>query len=154
MDILLILSRTIIIVLLGFCAIGDIRTRTIKPIFLLALIGVWIVSVVASRASLQPETWIYIGARLGVVIVFMGACMLCASLYEVVTHRYSFGGGDIKLFGVCVMLLGLERGLLSIVVACAIGVIYAQVLYAGEKTFPFGPAIVASTYVFLATSWM
>lgn len=92
--------------------------------------------------------------------VILGAGLtLFALAYEVVTHRYAMGGGDVKLMAASALFLGLTRSLLALMVACVaavvIALIYSRISASVAAVadsapnasaevshgFPFGPAI-------------
>ena len=95
-------------------------------------------------------------------LVLGGGMLVLSAVYELAIHNESFGGGDIKLMAVVGLFLGWERGLMCLLVACVLSVVYvlvraaaARVRHAGEpdasgrpmaeplrsQTMPFAPFI-------------
>lgn len=86
-----------------------------------------------------------------------GGLLIVTTVYEAVTKRRAMGGGDIKLLAMVGLFLGLERGVLCLLVACLVSVVIAIVLprtrwgskdiavqegfYPIIRELPFGPAI-------------
>lgn len=66
----------------------------------------------------------FAGGIIGAVILGGGLLVLTA-LYEAITHKESFGGGDIKLMAALGLFLGAERGLICLLAACLASVLYA-----------------------------
>ena len=75
-----------------------------------------------------------------------GGFYLIALLFEKLSGKEGLGGGDIKLAGVCGLMLGWERLLLSLLVATLPAAIVMTVATRGkegeERQFPFGPFLV------------
>lgn len=100
------------------------------------------------------------GGIIGAVILGGGLLILTA-LYEAVTHKESFGGGDIKLMAALGLFLGAERGLICLLAACVLSLVYAGVRHVVlsrapradesetglQATMPFGPFIALGTLV-------
>jgi Flp pilus assembly protein protease CpaA len=63
------------------------------------------------------------------------------------TAQRGFGGGDIRLFALAGLYLGLWHGLICILLSCVIGLVAAAAIHRTE--FPFGPAISASIVICL-----
>lgn len=98
-------------------------------------------------------------------LVLGGGMLVLSAVYELVTRKESFGGGDIKLMAVVGLFLGWERGLICLFIACAVGVLYAlaQSLRARRqeepalararrdpflaRTMPFAPGIALGTLI-------
>lgn len=79
----------------------------------------------------------------------LGGGMLVISLImDFILKKDSLGGGDIKLFGMLGLFLGLKEGLLMLILSSLIGLISAVV--GGKKSeFPFGPSIAFAAFVTL-----
>ncbi len=95
-----------------------------------------------------------IAVRCAGAVMCVGVCLIVCAVYEYISKKPSMGGGDVKLFGLMFVLLGGQQGLIAMAVACILGILHARVRYAGEDSFPFGPAIVVSTSIFLGLQWM
>ena len=59
------------------------------------------------------------------------------------------GGGDIKLFFMTGLFLGPLKGLLSLMIACVIGLVFAA--FAKNRKIPFGPSISLAVYITMLT---
>lgn len=85
--------------------------------------------------------------------VGFGAALLGLSLImDRVLKRDSLGGGDIKLFAVVGLYLGIVGTLFGVMLACVLGLLFALVRKLAVKkqgAFPFGPAISAAAAVML-----
>lgn len=57
-------------------------------------------------------------------IVFGVGLTLFALVYETVTHKYSMGGGDIKLMAASALFLGLQRSFLALMIACIVACLF------------------------------
>ncbi|MGF6376141.1 leader peptidase (prepilin peptidase)/N-methyltransferase [Clostridiales Family XIII bacterium PM5-7] len=68
-----------------------------------------------------------------------GSMLLLAMLFDKITGKESLGGGDIKLFFMTGLYLGPWVGLLNLMLACFLGILF--VVLSNEKKIPFGPAI-------------
>ena len=79
--------------------------------------------------------------------VVAGSVLLLSLLMDRVLKKESMGGGDIKLFFVVGLYLGLYGSLFNIILACLIGLIMVVILH--KNKIPFGPAISFATYISL-----
>lgn len=80
--------------------------------------------------------------------VFGGGMLMVSLLMDAVLKKESLGGGDIKLFAVLGLFLGLKCGLLCLLLSCLVGL--AALLFSGRKgQFPFGPAIAVAAVISL-----
>ncbi len=76
-----------------------------------------------------------------------GGFYLIAFVFEKLSGKEGLGGGDIKLAGVCGLMLGWERLLLSVLIATVPAAVVMAVVSRGkegeEREFPFAPFLVA-----------
>ncbi len=80
--------------------------------------------------------------------VFGGGMLLISLVMDAILKKDSLGGGDIKLFAVLGLFLGLSCGLFCLILSCLVGLI--TVVCSGRKgEFPFGPAITIAAYISL-----
>lgn len=138
----------LVLVLLAAIAIVDVRERRIPNMLSGGLVALWllwrIVLGLAGRHMglgfraefLGPAPTVVVppglevlgdsfaGGIIGAVILGGGLLVLTA-LYEAVTHKQSFGGGDIKLMAALGLFLGAERGLVCLLAACLLSVLFA-----------------------------
>ena len=78
----------------------------------------------------------------------IAAIVLVISLItEKILKKEAMGGGDIKLFFVVGLYLGMLGSLFNLILACLIGLIF--VVGMKKNMIPFGPSISIATYVFL-----
>ena len=72
--------------------------------------------------------------------------MLAISLlFDFVMKKESLGGGDIKLFFMTGLYLGLGIGISNLLLSCLAGLLMSAVLK--KRKIPFGPAISLATFV-------
>jgi len=83
-------------------------------------------------------------------VVFGGGLLAVSLIMDRILKRDSLGGGDIKLFAVIGLYLGLAGTLFTLLLACIIGLLMHAVRLKGKgqqehaAAFPFGPAIAIS----------
>ena len=84
-------------------------------------------------------------------LVYGGGLLGVSLLLDRVLGRDSLGGGDIKLFAVVGLYLGMVGALFALMLACVLGLIFAALARGrgGDRAFPFGPAIAASAALML-----
>ena len=167
---------SITLCVLALIAYKDIKTLRIPNESIATLIVLWIASLFLGPQQCQYEM---IGGIIGIApcvgegcacvvldrliaaLCIAGGLLLVAVLYEQIRGKYSFGGGDIKLLFAVSLFLGFRSGLMNVVVACCIGLIFAPIwrgfsgrqkkcLVQSTSVFPFGPAIAISSGLFLA----
>ena len=108
--------------------------------------GCHIISAAAWVAAL-PFTfvsWADTGLHVLAGVVFGGGVLLISLLMDKILKKDTLGGGDIKLIAVSGLYLGLAGSLLSLMLACVIGLIAALIRRArsGDNgAFPFGPSL-------------
>lgn len=88
------------------------------------------------------------GWKAGLVSGLLGGSLVAGGLFALVCladriyGRETMGGGDIKLFFVTGMYLGAARNLLTVILSCIFGILFA--VASGKRKIPFGPAIAAA----------
>lgn len=84
-------------------------------------------------------------------VVFGGGLLVISLVMDRVLGRDSLGGGDIKLFAVIGLYLGLIGTMFTVVIACVAGLVFFVFLKHRdtEKAFPFGPWIALAAAVVL-----
>ena len=80
-------------------------------------------------------------------VVIAGSVLLLSLIMDKVLKKESMGGGDIKLFFVVGLYLGLYGSLFNLILACVFGLLLVVVLK--QNKIPFGPAIAMATYISL-----
>ncbi len=80
-------------------------------------------------------------------VVISGSILIIAFIMEKILKKEAMGGGDIKLFFMVSLYLGLSISLFNIILACVVGLLF--VLIRKKDMIPFGPSISIATYVSL-----
>jgi len=124
-----------------FClSLTDLDDQIIPNGCLIIAVAVW-----AAALPLLRPGWPEILNCLIAAVVFGGGMLLLSLLMDRILKRDSLGGGDIKLFAVIGLYLGLAGTLLAVLLSCVLGLLFALILRSrgGEKgaQFPFGPSI-------------
>ena len=108
----------------------------------IAAILVWIVA--------EPflfTGWKEVISHLLAMVVYGGGLLAVSLIMDKVLGRDTMGGGDIKLFGVVGLYLGMIGTLFCMVFACLFGLVFNRLIPGDEedeRAFPFGPWIAAS----------
>ncbi len=115
--------------------------------------GCHIVSIVAWAAA-EPflfTGWADVGFSVLSAVIYGGGLLVISLVMDRVLGRDSMGGGDIKLFAVTGLYLGIIGTLFALLFACAAGLVFRAVTNRGEreKEFPFGPWIALGAAVVL-----
>lgn len=145
---LTLVAYGLVVVLLAVAAAIDMRTRRIPNAVSVAMVGLWVVWRVAlglggtlSGIGFWAEVWAPAppvivppglviggltpaGGLVGAIVLGGGLLVLTAG-YEAFAHRESFGGGDIKLMAALGLFLGLERGVICLLAACVLSLLFA-----------------------------
>ena len=94
--------------------------------------------------------WADIGFRFLASAAFGGGILLLSLIMDKVLKKESLGGGDVKLFFVMGLYLGLVPSLFAVMLACVLGLLFVLISRRRKgEHFPFGPAISAATVVML-----
>ncbi len=141
-------AYALVLALLAVMSVVDVRERRIPNVLVAALAGLWLLwRLVLGLAGqymglgfkaelLSPAPTVMVppgleiageslaGGILGAVVLG-GGLLVMTALYEGATRKESFGGGDIKLMAVLGLFLGWERGLICLLAACVLSVVYA-----------------------------
>lgn len=125
----------------GVAAVVDFKTRRIPNALIAVLLATW--AAWHALALILGANWQQgLFATLGIVpeacvstlgelcggLLLGGGLLAVALLFDKVSGRSSFGGGDIKLLFAVGLYLGCYRGLLCLAVACVVTVILALFL--------------------------
>ncbi len=124
---------------LFFLSMTDLECSTIPDGSLITAALAWL----AALPFLRPERAEIMSSLLAAVI-FAGGILLLSLLMDRILKKESLGGGDIKLFAVVGLYLGLAGTLFTVILACIIGLISAVLINKDGlkgKAFPFGPSI-------------
>ena len=84
-------------------------------------------------------------------LIFGGGLLAVSLMMDRLLGRDSLGGGDIKLFAVVGLYLGIIGTLFTLLAACVLGLAFNGLLRrrGGERTFPFGPSIALAAALML-----
>ncbi|MBR4798730.1 MAG: prepilin peptidase [Clostridia bacterium] len=116
--------------------------------------GCLIIAALAWAAALpfgeEPLTALWKGLLSG--FVYGAGLLLVSLLLDKILKKDTLGGGDIKLFAVIGLYLGMVGTLFAVIFACVLGLLFAIARRAFKKEgeqIPFGPAIAASATLML-----
>ena len=76
-----------------------------------------------------------------------GGMLFLSLLFDHLLQKESMGGGDIKLFFMTSLYLGLLQGLFSLILSCIVGLVIAALMR--KQKVPFGPAISLAAFLSL-----
>ncbi len=140
----------LVLLVLGAIAVVDLRERRVPNLLSGALAALWLLWRVvlgfagqhmglgfrAEFAAPAPTIVVPPGLNIegaslaeGIIgaVILGGGLLVLTAVYEAVTHRESFGGGDIKLMAALGLFLGAERGLICLLAACVLSLLYALI---------------------------
>ena len=80
-------------------------------------------------------------------VVIGGSILIITLVMEKILKKEAMGGGDIKLFFVVGLYLGILGSLFNVILACVVGLLF--VLIGRKNKIPFGPSISIATYISL-----
>ncbi len=126
--------------LLGLSMV-DLRIYEIPDGFHIAMIIWWIITMPFTSASITTTliTGLIGGFGMGIMLLML------SYLFEKVSKKDGLGGGDIKLFFVIGLYLGILPSLLNLFISCIIGLLFVVILK--KEKIPFGPSISLATLV-------
>ena len=129
-----------------FClSLVDLEVRIIPDGCLVAAALAWAVWLPFSGLSLAG-----IGLHVLAALVYGGGLLLISLAADKILGKESLGGGDIKLFAVMGLYLGLTASLFALLLSCALGLVFAfarKFFPRGQdEHFPFGPSIAAASW--------
>ncbi len=132
-----------------FClSLVDLENYTIPDGCLLISAAVWLVALPFMGTSWR-ESLLHLLAG----VIFGGGLLLLSLLMDRILKRDSLGGGDIKLYFVVGLYLGIAATLFSLLLACVLGLLFAFLRKrfgkAENEQIPFGPSIAAAAAVML-----
>lgn len=91
-----------------------------------------------------------IGLRVLAALVYGGGLLLISLAADKILGKESLGGGDIKLFAVMGLYLGMTASLFALLLSCVLGLVFAFARRTfsrrQDEHFPFGPAIAAASW--------
>ncbi|MDD3218412.1 MAG: prepilin peptidase [Lachnospiraceae bacterium] len=128
--------------LLGLSLV-DLEIYEIPDGFIIAGIIWWIATLPFMNMGIAEQ--IKSGLLGGICIG--GGLLLLSLVFDKIMKKESLGGGDVKLFFMVGLYLGLGVSLLNLIVACILGIVFAFGLK--RQKIPFGPAISCATLISL-----
>jgi len=148
-DLSVLCLRNLVFLCCLFClSLVDLESFIIPNGCLLIAVGAWLLAL-----PFTWEGWWPVLNSLIAAVVFGGGLLAVSLIMDKVLKKESLGGGDIKLFAVVGLYLGLVGSLFAMLLACVLGLLFVFlrrriVKNAGEQ-FPFGPSIAAAAGVML-----
>ena len=131
-----------------FClSLTDLECMIIPDVCLIIAAAVWVIFL-----PLTGMGWPAVRGGLLAGLIFGGGLLGLSLLMDRILKRDSLGGGDITLFAVLGLYLGIVGTLFMTVLACLLGLLFAVLRRGrggGSEPFPFGPAIAAAGTVML-----
>lgn len=146
-DLTILCLRNWIFLCCLFClALVDLESYIIPDGCLLIAAGAW----AAALPFLRPG-WGAVGRGVLAGVLFGGGMLLISLVMDKLLKKESLGGGDIKLFAVVGLYLGIIGTLFSVMLACILGLVFAVLRGAARegKAIPFGPAISLAAAIML-----
>lgn len=109
------------------------------------LAGIGMIRLLVEFPSIEMSNYV-ISAILYSALIFM-----IGKIVTSVLKKEALGLGDVKLFAVCGLWLGLSNLTLFLIFCGVLGVVFGGIwqYLSGKKIFPFGPAIIASFLLLL-----
>lgn len=109
--------------------------------------GCILISIIAWVASLPfiELTLSYVLGHIAAAFVFGVGFLVLSLVMDKILQKESLGGGDIKLFFVMGLYLGLVGGVFAVILAALMGLIFAR----GKEKIPFGPFISVATWIMM-----
>ena len=132
-----------------FClSMVDLENYTIPDGCLLISAGAWLLALPFIGMSWKESLFNLLAA-----VVFGGGLLILSLVMDRILKRDSLGGGDIKLFFVVGLYLGIAATLFSLLLACVLGLLFAflrkRFSKSADEQIPFGPSIAAAAAVML-----
>ena len=129
-----------------FClSLVDLECYVIPDGCLLVSVGAWLLAL-----PFLWSGWGAVGKNVLAALVFGGGVLLISLVLDRVLKKESLGGGDVKLFAVLGLYLGLTASLFAVILACILGLLFLLIRRGGEEgRIPFGPSIAAAAAIML-----
>ena len=144
-DLSVLCLRNYVFVCCLFClALVDLEVYLIPDGCLIVSAAVWLVTL-----PFVGWSWTYVWQHLLAALLFGGGILLLSLLMDRLLKKESLGGGDVKLFAVMGLYLGLAPSLLAVILSCVLGLLLGLVKRNEERHIPFGPAISLATAIVL-----
>ena len=145
-DLTVLCLRNWIFICCLFClSLVDFESKIIPNGTLLIAAGAWL-----AAEPFLFENWTKTLAHVGTGVAISGGMLLISLVMDKVLQRESLGGGDVKLFAVVGLYLGLLPSMFALILSCILGLAVNLPRQRGNsEPFPFGPWIAVATVVML-----
>ena len=148
-DISVVFLRNLVFLCCLFClSLVDLEVFEIPDGCLLIAAAAWLIALPFTAMSWKESLLHFLAA-----VAFGGGLLLLSLLMDRILKRDSLGGGDIKLYFVVGLYLGIAATLFSLLLACVLGLLFAflrkRIGKAEGEQIPFGPSIAAAAAVML-----
>lgn len=131
------------VILIGLSLV-DMDSMEIPNGFVLASMAVFILTFPFVHEYWRSQLISAIVGSFGIAI----GLLIISIIFDKVTGKEGLGGGDIKLFFIVGMYLGLMQGIFCLILSCIIGLIVSAVMKKGKREeFAFGPSISAAFFI-------
>ena len=91
-----------------------------------------------------------VGLSMVSAVLFGGGILVFTLLMDRLFQKETMGGGDIKLFAVIGLYLGMPASLFALFLSCIFGLFFALIcMQKGSQPIPFGPSIALAGWIML-----
>lgn len=133
---------------LFYLSLTDLKTYRIPNGCLMVAVSAWIVEALFSKMELSSLV-----VRVLSAAVLSGSILCLSFLVEKILKKQCLGYGDMKLFAVIGLYLGMTAALFAIILSCVFGLLLAVTKIILQKQqadhFPFGPCIALASWIML-----
>ena len=128
--------------LLGLSVV-DLKIYEIPDGFIVAGIILWVITVpfVGRPWLTEVKDGLLGGFGIG------GGMLIMSLIFDHIIKKDSLGGGDIKLYFMTGLFLGIKAGFFNLILSCLVGLVF--VLLLKKSKIPFGPSISIATAISL-----
>ena len=135
------LQILLLAVVLLSLSVVDILNYEIPDGFIVSGIVLWVIT---TLFNFSVNTLI---DSIAGALVISGGMLVISLVFDRILKKDSLGGGDIKLFFMTGLFLGLKLGLLNVIFSCLIGLVFVFIMK--KDRIPFGPSISIATIITL-----
>ena len=146
-----ILELVLVGTVLIYCTYTDIKSREINDFACLAIVAIWLLGS-AYNVLIYGTGALSCLFQIIQSLIFLVLLLLVCYVFERLTGKLSFGGGDVKLMSACSLYFGTNALLAFIFLACVIGVFSSALTKYKATGFPFAPGITVSFLVIYSCS--
>ena len=144
----LTLRNLILACLLFLLSMVDLEIFEIPDSCIVIALLLWAVT-----APFLMASWAEVGWHVLAAVIYGGGMLAFSLLFDRIMGRETMGGGDIKLYAVAGLYLGLLPGLFTLILSCFLGLAFAAVcrsrIKEADGQIPFGPAIALASWLML-----